>query len=189
MPDKVRNLAWLRGLKLDGVPEFGPRLHELVSDMIANDRQLAQQTNSSLSGSPSAPPPLQGVTVTPSETGVHISVQHEGEYYRGVEYHGDYSDNAHFSNPFPFSMGPNREHDLPVGTQKLYYRVFAQYQTGTPGNPVYHGGATPAAVTGGTNVPRGTSQGAGTGRPGQGLQGYGSIPFKSVNGAPPVRST
>lgn len=187
MPETPRNLAWLRNLKIDGVPDAGARLHELITDLVTNDRQLAQQTNASLSGNPPSPPKLQNVSVTPISTGVHISIAHEGEYYRGVEYHGEYADNQHFSNPFPFTMGPNREHDLPIGNQKLFYRVFTQYQTGSPGTPIYHGGATPVAVTGGTEIARGQSQGAGTGRPGEGIQGYGSVPFRSSTGAPPVR--
>ena len=186
MSASPRNLAWLRGLKIDGVPDFGSRMHELVSDLVNNQNQIAQQTNSSLTGTPTAPPKLQAVTVTPIETGVHISIQHEGEYFQGCEYQGEYADNPHFANPFPFSMGPSREHDLPIGTEKFYYRVFPQYQNGMPGSPVYHGGVTPVAVAGGQKVPRGTSQGSGTGRPGQGLSGYGPVPFRGNN--PPKRS-
>lgn len=182
-----RNLAWLRSLKLDGVPEFGTRLHELVTDLVTNQNQIAQQTNSSLEGHPAAPPPLQRVTATPTTTGIHVSIQHEGDFYRGITYHGDYSASPAFTNPFPFSMGPSREHDLPIGNQTVHVRVIGQYPTGSPTTPVYHGGTTPIPVTGGTAGTLGPSQGSGTGKPGQGLQGWGQQAYRSTTGNPPTR--
>jgi|SRR5271165_3174467 len=189
MPSTPRNLAWLRGLKIDGVPDFGSRMSELVNDLVSSHNQLAQQTNANLDGHVTPPPPLQGVTATPTSTGIHVSIQHDGEFYRGTEYHGEYADNPHFTNPFPFSMGPTREYDLPIGPRTVYVRTFAQYQNGSPTNPVYHGGISPVSVTGGTHLPLGTSQGSGTGRPGQGLQGYGSTNFRSATGKPPTRTS
>jgi hypothetical protein len=187
MSETPRNLNWLRGLKVDGIPEFGSRLHELVADLVTNQNLIAQQTNSSLNGVPAPPPSPQSVTVTPNAAGVHVSIVHSSPRSRGVEYAGEYADNPHMTNPFPFHMGPSREHDMAVGSQKLYYRVWSQYQTSPPSAPVYHGGAIPTPVTGGTATPLGLSQGSGTGAPGQPLQGYGSASF--TGSAPPTRGT
>lgn len=181
----VRNLAWLRSVKVEGIPDFGARLFETVSDIARGVDTLEQQTNSNLNGNPAPPPPLQGVTVTPSEAGVHISIAHEGEFYRGIEYHAEYADNPHFTNPFPVHMGPAREMDVATGSRTLYWRAFAQYQTGSLTSPVYHGGSTPSPVTGGSSSTLGSSQGSGTGRPGQGLQGYGALPWRGSK--PPIR--
>ena len=185
MPQSPRNLAWLRALKLDGVPDFGSRMHELVTDLVANQHQLAQQTNSSLTGSPMPPPPLQSMTVTPTEVGHHISITHEGDYYRGVVYHVESADNPHFTNPFPEYTGPSREINLATGTQKLHFQAFASYLNSGNTSPVFHGGSTPIPVTGGKNVPRGTSQGGGTGKPGSPYAGYGPVPF--TGSKPPGR--
>jgi hypothetical protein len=186
MPENVRNLAWLRGLKLDGVPEFGARLHELVSDLVTNQQQLAQQTNSNLSGNPAPPPPLQSVTVTPTEVGHHISIVHQPDY-RGTVYHVESSTSPNMVNPFPEYTGPAREINLATGSQKLYFQAFASYLNSGNTTPVFHGGTTPTAVTGGKSVSLGLSQGSGTGKPGSGLGGYGSVPF--IGSKPPVRPT
>lgn len=188
MPLTLRNLAWLRTLKGGQLPDdFGARMHELITDLQSNDTQIAQQTNSALGGNPQPPPPLQSMTVTPTETGVHLSLNHGGEYYRGVEYHAEYADNNQYTNPFPVHMGPSREMDVPTGTQKLYWRAAPGYQTSALAPHVVHGGNTPVPVTGGTKGMLGRSQGSGTGKPGQGLSGYGPVPYTSTN--PPTRKS
>jgi hypothetical protein len=184
MPETPRNLAWLRSLKLDGVPEFGSRLSELVQDLVENQHQLAQQTNSSLTGNPAPPPPLQSVMVTPTEVGHHVSIVHQPDY-RGTVYHVESSTSPNMVNPFPEYTGPAREINLATGKQKLYFQAFASYLNSGNTTPVFHGGVTPTPVTGGKNVPRGTSQGGGTGKPGSGLAGYGPVPYSGSK--PPVR--
>jgi len=182
-----RNMAWLRAIKTPEIPDLGVRLHEMITDIVTNQNAIAQQTNSSLEGNPAPPPPLQRVTATSTATGVHVSIQHEGEFYRGIGYHGDYSTSPSFTNPFPFTMGPSREADLPIGNQTVYVRAFGQYPTSAPTSPVYHGGSTPMPVTGGRASTLGTSQGSGTGKPGQGLQGFGQQAYRSATGKPPIR--
>ena len=180
---KVRNLDWLRALKLDGIPEFGARMAELVSDLHANTSQVAEQTNSNLHGNP-PPPPLQAMTVTPTEVGHHVSIVHQPDY-RGTVYHVESSTSPNMTNPFPEYTGPAREINLATGGQKLYFQAFASYLNSGNTTPVFHGGTTPTAVTGGVITPRGASQGGGTGKPGSGLAGYGPVPF--TGSKPPVR--
>lgn len=189
MNDPQKHLDAFRTLSIPGMPDFGVRLVETLKAMNQQRLNIAQQTNSDPSANPSPPPPLGGITVTSTSVGHHISIQHPGDFYRGVEYHGDYADNPQFSNPFPWHAGPARELDLATGSRTLYFRAQGQYPTGSSTDPVYHGGLQPIAVTGGTQSPLGASQGSGTGLPGEGLSGYGPVSFRSVTGAPPVRKS
>ena len=183
----MRNLAWLRGLKIDGIPDFGSRMHELVSDLVKGTNVLEQQGNFDLTGTPAPPPPLQSITVTPSETGHHVSINHGGNFYRGAYYHVEYADNPHFTNPFPAYSGPAREIDLATGSKNLYFQAFASYQNSNNTSIVYHGGSSPQPVQGGITTPLGASQGGGTSRPGEGRAGFGSVPWRGSN--PPQRGT
>lgn len=189
MTVNIRNLDWLRSVKIEGHPEFGARLSETIRDLVAATSNIEQQTNSNASGEPAPPPPLQAVTVTPTAVGHHVSIDHGSEFYRGAFYHVESSATPAMTNPFPAYSGPAREIDLATGDQTLYFQAFASYATSGNTSPVFHGGTIPKAVTGGVSVPRGTSQGSGTNQPGQGLAGFGSIPFRSTTGKPPGRGT
>lgn len=187
--DFEKYLAQIRSITTPEVPNMGILLHQALRAMQTQVQNLATQTNGDVQGQPAAPPPLGGITVTPTTTGHHISLNHPGDFYRGVEYHAFYADNPHFTNAFPVYMGPAREADVATGSKALYFGAFTQYPTGHPGPVVYHGGAQPIAVTGGVESPLGTSQGSGTGLPGQARSGHGPVAFRSLTGAPPVRGT
>lgn len=181
-------MEWLRRLDAKNLPDdFSARMYELVKDLNRNTETLETQTNSNLAGHPAPPPPLQAVTVTPTSVGHHISINHGGEYYRGVHYHVESADNPHFTNPFPAYSGPAREIDLATGSQSLYFQAFASYQNSGNTTTVYHGGSVPQPVTGGVSTARGTSQGGGTGRPGEGRVGFGPVAF--LGSKPPQRGT
>lgn len=181
----VRNLEWLRGQK-EWTPETGARLHEMMTDMLKGHNILEQQTNSNFNGEPAPPPAIQRMSVTPTEVGHHVSITHEGDFYRGIHYHVEASDNPHFTNPYPVYTGPAREMDLATGSKTLYFQAFASYGNSGNTSTVYHGGSVPQPVKGGTIGRAGPSQGSGTGRPGQGQSGFGPIPWRGNN--PPVRS-
>lgn len=187
MPNAPRNLDWVRGLKGNALPEdFGSRLYELLSDLNRNDNTLESQTNSNLKGTPAPPPALQKLTVTPTQVGHHVSINHGADFYRGVYYHVEYADNPHFTNPFPAYSGPAREIDLATGSRALYFQAFASYQNSGNTPVVFHGGSIPQPVTGGTGAARGTSQGSGTGLAGEGRQGFGQNAYRGSS--PPARS-
>lgn len=188
MPLSVLNLAYLRNADPNS-PGYGARLYEALLSIQGAHNAVESQTNSNSNGQPEPPPNLDGILVTPTSVGHHISIQHGGEFYRGIEYHGDYADNPQFTNPFPWHAGPARELDLATGSKKLYFRAQGQYPTGSSTPPVYHGGSVPVAVTGGADVPLGLSQGSGTGIPGEGLQGFGALPYRTNTGTPPVRKS
>lgn len=186
---KVRNLDWIRNLKIAGHPEAGAKLFEALSDIVKATSNIESQTNADGAGNPLPPPPIQAVNATPSSVGHHISINHGGQFYRGCVYHVEASRSPSFTNPFPVYSGPAREIDLATGNAKLYFQAFASYATSGNTAPVYHGGAIPQVVYGATggHAFSKSSQSSGTGQPGQGLQGYGSLPFRSPNGVPPGR--
>jgi hypothetical protein len=186
MPASAPNLAWVRSLKLDSHPEFGAKLYELLSSYRDNLNVLEQQTNSNLGGTPTAPPNLQAITVTPTEVGHHISINHGAEFYRGLYYHVESADNPHFTNPFPEYSGPAREINLATGSRRLYFQAFASYQNSANTPIVYHGGQQPQSVLGGKSFTSGQSQGSGTGRPGEGRSGFGNVAYRGSN--PPTRN-
>lgn len=189
MPLNIKNLAYIRNVSTTEHPDLGAKLYEALQSIQSAHNNAEMQTNADSTGIPQPPPPLGGIVVTPTEVGHHVSFQHPGDFYRGVEYHGQYADNKDFTNPVPFHAGPSREIDLATGSQKLFFAGQATYPTSAPTAPVYHGGVQPIAVKGGISTPLGKSQGSGTGTPGQGLQGYGSTPFRSSNGSPPTRKS
>jgi hypothetical protein len=181
----IRNLAWLRSLKLDGHPEFGAKLFEALTDVRSGLDTLEQQTNSNLNGIPAAPPAPQSVKVTPTAVGHHVSINDGTDFYRGKYYHVESSEDRHFTNPFPEYSGPAREINLATGPRALHFRVFASYQNSDNSAVVYHGGAIPRPVIGGTAFKPGSSQGSGTGRPSQGFAGFGPTPWRGSK--PPAR--
>lgn len=181
---KIRNLDYIRSAKPDD-PQFGSRLYEALQDFNTAISNHLMQTNGDPTGEPQAPPPLAAINVTSTSVGHHISLTHPGNFYRGIEYHAEYADNPAFSNPFPVHLGPAREMDVATGNQSLYWRAFAQYPTGQRTAPIYFGGNQPTAVTGGTATTLGSSQGSGTGQPGEGLSGFGPVQFRG--NTPPVR--
>lgn len=194
MPVNLRNLAWLRNVKLGkDYPSFGQKLFEALSDSQTAHNQLEQQTNGNLSGESQPPPPLSALRVSGGNGIFHVSVDHNADFYRGARYHAEYATDSHFSNPFPLPMHDSREWRGHLGQQKLYFRASVSYGISSP-HPqwVYFGGAQPQVVDGTSATEPGLpmqSQGSGTGYPGQGLQGPGQNQFRSRSGQPPTRVT
>jgi hypothetical protein len=185
MPSNIRNLEFLKQQ-----PGWGPRLYEALSDMISNQQALTQQTNGSVDGQPAPPPQVNGVNVTGQGGFLHVAVTDNNQIYRGIRYYTEHADNAQFQNAQIVPMGDSRNVTIPVGNQSRYVRVYSSYISSPPSPPVYHGGVTPIAVSGGGTSAGPSflpSQGSGTGTPGQALTGPGIAPYRSPNGAPPVR--
>ena len=190
----IRNLNFLRSLPADlPIQDLGVRLYEALSDIQHQQQAVTQQTNSNPVGNPDPPPAIDGLTVTGQNGHFHLQVQHNADFYRGVQYHAEYADNPGFQNPRPISMGDSREHTIFLGNGTYYWRAFAAYPSSPAGPAAYHGGAhSPQPVSGGGSIGSPAflpPQGSGTGAPGEGLSGPGPIPFRSATGAPPIRGT
>lgn len=184
MTINIRHIDWLRSAD-PGALGFSARLHETLLDLRNAMGVIEQQTNSDASGTPAPPPRIQSMTLTPTGVGHHVSINHGGQFYRGCVYHVETADNPHFTNPFPAYTGPAREIDLATGNQTLYAQAWASYQNSDNSSLVFHGGRVAKAVTGGVSMPRGTSQGGGTGQPGTGHAGYGPVAYRGSK--PPAR--
>ena len=188
----MRNLDFLRTMP-PGVTlqEVGSRLYEALSDVDAQQKTIAQQTNANPTGRPLPPPAIDGLTVTGQNGHFHAQIQHGGEFYRGVQYHLEYADNPAFQKPHSIDMGASREHTILLGNGTYYWRASAAYASSAAGPPAYHGGAhSPQPVSGGGIVGPPAfldPQGSGTGAPGEGLAGPGPIPFRTSTGRPPIR--
>ncbi len=188
----MRNLDFIRSLP-EGftVQELGARLYEALSDVDAQQKTIAQQTNTDPTGQPLPPPAIDGLSVTGQNGHFHLQIQHGGEFYRGVQYHAEYADNPSFHKPHAIDMGTSREHTVSLGNGTYYWRAFAAYASSPAGPVAYHGGAhSPQPVSGGGIVGPPAlldPQGSGTGAPGEGLSGPGPIPFRTSTGRPPIR--
>ena len=181
----IRNLDWLRTLKIPDNPTAGQRLYEVVSDIQKGVNVLESQTNSDLQGQPGAPPQPQQLTVVPHPQGVEFAIRHEGEFYQGINYEIDHTANGQTHS---YSVGASRNGFLPVGPTVGTYQVRALYPNGKSSTPVVYGGIQAKVVHGASvrEVAMLPGQGSGTTRQGQ-PPGFGGA-FRSVSGAPPVRS-
>jgi hypothetical protein len=179
MTVNVRNLDWLRSLKLDGHPEFGARLHELVTDLKNSVSTIEQQTNSNAAGTPTAPTQPDALHIVPHPAGVQFAITHKSDFYKGISYRIDAMAGG---VTHTYDVGASRNGILPVGNLKANYQVRATYPSGASTAAVRY----PKTVTGGSGtaalLP---SQGAGTTRAGQ-PPGFGG-PYRG--NTPPVRSS
>lgn len=188
MSMSIRNLDWLRRVKVPGVDNFGSRMYELISDVKSSSETMEQQTNSNMNGTPAAPPAIQNFVVQPHENGVEYAITHNGDIYRGCHYLIDWSESPHFQNARTVDVGEGRNGFFPCGPKTLYYQIRAKYPWSDSTSPVFHGVSTPQAVTGGTaSTSLLPSQGAGTALPGQPPQSQPA--YRSASGAPPLRGT
>lgn len=172
------NLAFVRKL-----PVIGSRLYEIFS-AIQNQSQITeQQTNANPSGQPAPPPAINSVHVSTGPGGeFQIAIGDSGQVSRGVNYWVEHADNPQFGNPHVIDMGQSRNHSVYLGKQTLYWRAYSSYASSPASPAAYHGSqAQPVAVTGGSPGVRAQSQGAGTGAPGQGLQGPGPVPQRTAS--------
>lgn len=178
----IRNLAWLRGVKIPDHPGFGQRLYEMFADTASGINTLEQQTNSNLSGTPGAPPAPDGLTVVPHPQGVEFAIQHSGDFYQGLKYEIDCTSQGQTHS---YDVGSSRNGFLPVGPLEATYQVRALYPTGQSSRPVVCG--SPATVVRGASVSRVAmlpGQGSGTTKQGQ-PPGFGGAYRGST---PPVRA-
>jgi hypothetical protein len=208
MPLKIRNLDFLRNLSVDAsgepqaalarmgqtISQLGPRLYEALTDLRGFHQNIAQQTNASPTGEPQPPPALNGFKVTADANGYHhVSFTDNNELYRGVRYYALHADNPQMRGALPTQASGTelRNHMEHLGPATRYWMGYSAYPWSAPNQPLYHGGAQPIAVTGGsgTGAPEfQPSQGMGTGTPGVALSGPGPVAFRSATGAPPVKA-
>lgn len=196
--DLSKHLAFFRRIDPKNLPgDFGARFADFITDLQQGTSNTEQQTNANPKGQPKAPPAPNGVQITAQNGYVHVAIQHTSNIFRGINYHLEHDSSPAFTNPIPEDLGTSRHFTHFIGNQTRYYRVAASYGLSGPSGWVYVGSqAQPTAVSGGGSNSGPAflrSQGSGTGlgsngtQAAQGLQGPGSLPFRSATGAPPVR--
>lgn len=186
----VRNLDAIKGWASAEFPGLGQRLYETLSDIIQQQKNVAQQTNANPHGDVLPPTGIANLSVTAQNGHFAIAITDNSQIYRGINYFVEHADNASFQNPQVIDIGQSRNHTVFLGNVTRFFRAYSSYASSPPSPAAYFGGQTPQPVTGGGNVAGpsfSTPQGSGTGLPGVGLQGPGVAPFRSATGAAPVR--
>ena len=177
MPGDIRNLQWLRSIKIDGYPDLGSRLYEALTDTRTHLNTLEQQGNFNLQGTPAAPPSPSNLNITPHPQGVQFAITHDADFYQGINYEIDATSSG---VTHTYDVGASRNGILPVGKLNATYQVRARYPNGSSTKAVQF----PSPVIGGSGtsdlLP---SQGAGTTRAAQ-PPGFGG-PYRGNK--PPTR--
>ena len=178
---------------LEDIRAKDQKLYEALTDIINQHLNTSQQTNSNPIGNPEPPPAIAGLKVSASNGHFQVAINDPNPIYRGVSYFVEHADNPNFTNPHVEELGASRNANFFFGNSTRYFRAYSAYGSSSPGAPAYHGDpAAPEPVSGGGSIAGPdflASQGSGTGSPGQGLSGPGPIPFRSTDGAPPIRKT
>lgn len=193
MPLTISNLEWLRKLRpenADDLQQLGPKLFQALQSIQTAHNNVEMQTNANSTATPTAPPNIDSLHVSAQNGHFQVAITDNNEIYRGAGYFVEHADNPNFTNSHIVPIGPSRNTNIFLGNTTRYFRAYSAYGTSGPSKPVYHGGATPVAVSGGGTVGGPSfqpSQGSGTGAAGQGLVGNGPVQFRSATGAPPVR--
>lgn len=186
-----KNDAYIRSLSSKEFPDLGSKLVEALNDLAQQIANGHQQGNFNGKGAPLPPPTVDGLTVKGQNGHFQIAISDNNRIYRGVRYYVEHSDNPAFTNPHVIALGDSRNHSIFLGNVTRYWRAYSAYIGSGPSSPVYHGGsASPLAVQGGGTVGGPAflqGESSGTGTTGTGLSGPGRAPYRSVNGAPPVR--
>jgi len=176
---------------LDYIHSQDPKLYETLSDIIQAHENTSLQANLNGSGWPAPPPQIHGLQVAAANGHFQVSITDHNPLFRDVHYYVEHADNPNFTDAHVVHMGHSRNYSMFLGNTTRYFRAYSSYATSPPGDPVYHGGTKPAAVSGGGAIqgPKFLkSQSSGTGTPGQGLTGPGIVAFRGgPNGRAPNR--
>src|ERR1700733_4950894 len=86
MTADIRNLQWLRSIKIDGHPDFGARLYVALDDSRTHLNTLEQQGNFNLQGTPAGPPSPSNLNITPHPQGAPFVITHDANFYQGINY-------------------------------------------------------------------------------------------------------
>ncbi len=187
MPLQIKELSFLKGVD-HWTPDLGAKLAEALQSIQQAHNNIEAQVNGNSTGGPEPPPKINGLQVTGQNGYLHVAIQHDAPFYRGIRYYVEHADNPQFTDAQIVRAGDVRNVTIPAGGTR-YVRAYASYPSSSANEPVYHGSPVqPTAVDTGGNGPAFLpSQGSGTGPAGVGLQGPGKEPFRPVAGAPPTR--
>ncbi len=151
-----------------------PRVGEALDDVVTGTSNIAKQLAADPGGTDVVPANIAQVQAQHLGNGlVNFALVDNSALSRAIAYHVEWDSSPSFSiNPQGKTLGPwrNGTETLPNGT--WYVRAYSQYPNGgPPSSPV--NAPQPITVTGSVTQQYLSSQGSGTGRPGQSGQGSG----------------
>jgi hypothetical protein len=167
----------------------------LLKRIIDAVNSLALNVGASAVGKLPPPAPIDSIQVAGTQTGnvikvsnelLHLTLTHNSELQKGVQYIHEISTDPNFSNPHVVDAGSSRSLflHLPsiqsdgVTPQIYYHRAYPQYHGSDPQKPTVLGGLanpTQIVLTGTTAASLLTSTGSGTASPQQGGRGLGTV--------------
>ena len=171
----IRNRGYIQNVKISpnqGTLE-GYKIAEAFDDVGGAVSNVANQLASSPDGTPITPPNVGAFQAKHIGSGtLHFSITDNGKIQRAINYVVELSDNPSFSNSQYVHFSPSRNGFVPnLPNGSWYMKAYSQYQHGgPPSSPVVHG---PIVVAGSSSTGLLSSQGSGTGAPGQTNQGAG----------------
>ena len=180
----------------------------LFARIIDSVNSLAKNVGAAAVGKLDPPPPVNSIQVQGTQAGnvitcpseiLHLTVAHNGELNKGVQYVHEISTESNFLAPHQIDCGCARSlfvhlpaNDSTGKPQAYFHRVLAQYPGSDPNQPTVLGGlAAPTKIlmTGSSNTTLLQSTGSGTASP-QGTQGGHGLGKVLTRPAPgPQRST
>jgi hypothetical protein len=176
---------------LDDIRSRDPKFAEALEDIVGRLSTVAQQVNANPEGPPAPPNSPNAIAVTAQHGYFTIAISDQSQQlYRNVNYFIEHSAHPDFRDPQIVHIGTTRNAVLNLGNVTRYFRAYSAYPTSASSAPVYHGSAgKPLPVSGGGTGAAAflPSQGSGTGSQGQGLSGFGPIPYRTTTGGPPIR--
>ena len=199
--------------QLDGGQELTALQHKdfdngsLLKRIIDAVNSLAKNVGASAVGKVDPPPPVNSIQVQGAQNGntitcpsevLHLTVAHNGEVNKGVQYIHEISTEPNFLAPHIIDTGCSRSlfvhlpsQDSNGNPQVYYHRAYAQYHGSDPQKPTVLGGLanpTQIVMTGSSKTSLLTSTGSGTASP-QGTQGGHGLGVVTTRPAPgPKRS-
>lgn len=181
---------------LNEIFQSDPRLGTLLQGMINATNNSSRSAGVAPVGQVSAPPPIDSVNVAQAGEMLHVSLNHNSQINRGIQYFTEVSTNPQFTQivaahahgtsrtSAPFSL-PTK--DSTGANHNYYLRSYAQYPGGPPSShTVYGGSSSPTAITmsGSTQLNLLSSTGTGT-SPANGQsagQGFGKFSTRPATG-------
>jgi hypothetical protein len=176
-------------LKIGSHPELGRYLRSAFEKILSAVNLTGKNTGTDpTSARMPAPQPIQSITVKTDGAGtVHAVLGDANPINRGLHYFVEYDTDPSFKQPHVVHMGASRS--MPPLTlpamddngkpQQFYFRAYSQYPGGEPGEPIIHGGSTPAPISPGGSIKMTLlpSTGSGTSDPNgqQGNSGFGRV--------------
>jgi hypothetical protein len=190
-----KNAVLEGGQELSTISQSDFHQGSLLKRIIDAVNSLALNVGASAVGKLPPPAPVDSIQVSGTQNGnvitcsnelLHLTLTHNSELQKGIQYIHEIGTDPNFVNPHVVDAGssrslflhlPSKQSDG-VTPQIYYHRAFPQYHGSDPQKPTVLGGLanpTQIVMTGNTSTSLLPSTGSGTASPQQGAKGLGSV--------------